>query len=71
VPSNKPTFTRFHDAANTGDAALLSQTIDEIFDPNVVVRTPLRVNETGAQMIKEVFARLHQAFPDLHVAVED
>jgi steroid delta-isomerase-like uncharacterized protein len=69
--SNKPTFRRFHDAANTGDAALISRTIDEIFDPDVVIRTPLQVKATGAQTIKEVFARLHRAFPDLHVAVED
>ncbi len=69
--SNKPAFRRFHDAANTGDAALLSRTIDEIFDPDVLSRTPLQVTTTGAQTIKEIFARLHRAFPDLHVTVED
>jgi steroid delta-isomerase-like uncharacterized protein len=69
--SNKPKFRRFHAAANTGDAALISRTIDEIFDPDVLIRTPLPVKATGAQAIKEVFARLHRAFPDVHVAVED
>jgi hypothetical protein len=30
-----------------------------------------RFKATGAQALKEVFASLHQAFPDLHVTVED
>jgi steroid delta-isomerase-like uncharacterized protein len=69
--SNKTIFRRFHDATNTGDAEILSKTIDEIFVPDVQIRTPLPVQVTGARAIKEVFARLHQAFPDLHVTVED
>jgi steroid delta-isomerase-like uncharacterized protein len=69
--SNKATFVRFHDAGNTGDAELLARTIDEIFMPDVRIRTPLPIQMTGAEAIKEVFARLHHAFPDLHVQVED
>jgi predicted ester cyclase len=69
--SNKATFRRFHDATNTGDAELISKTIDEIVEPDVQIRTPLPVQATGAQALKEVFARLHRAFPDLHVTVED
>jgi steroid delta-isomerase-like uncharacterized protein len=69
--SNKETFRRFHEATNTGDPKLISDTIDEIVDPDVLIRTPLPVQTTGAQALKEVFARLHQAFPDLHVTVED
>jgi steroid delta-isomerase-like uncharacterized protein len=69
--SNKSTFRRFHDATNTGDAELISKTIDEIFMPDVQIRTPLPVHAIGSQAIKEVFARLHHAFPDLHVTVED
>jgi steroid delta-isomerase-like uncharacterized protein len=68
---NKAAFRRFHDAANSGDAELLAKTIDEIFMPDVILRTPLPVQATGARAIKEVFARLHRAFPDLHVTVED
>jgi predicted ester cyclase len=56
---------------NTGDAELISQTIDEVFEPDVKIRTPLPVEATGAQALKEVFARLYRAFPDLHIAVED
>jgi steroid delta-isomerase-like uncharacterized protein len=69
--TNKQTLRRFHDATNTGDPELISRTIDEIVEPDVLIRTPLPVNAAGAQALKEVFARLHYAFPDLHVTVED
>ena len=69
--SNKATFRRFHDAMNTGDAELISKTIDELVEPDVLIHTPLPVEATGAQAIKEVFGRLHRAFPDLHITVED
>ena len=36
-----------------------------------MIRTPLPFEATGVQKLKEVFARLHRAFPDLHVTVED
>jgi steroid delta-isomerase-like uncharacterized protein len=68
---NKATFRRFHEATNTGDAELISKTIDEIVEPDVLIRTPLPVKTSGAQALKEVFARLHRALPDLHVTVED
>jgi hypothetical protein len=63
--SNKATFRRFQDA-NTGDVEFISKTIDEIVEPDVKIRTLLPVEATGAQALKEVFARLHRAFPDLH-----
>jgi hypothetical protein len=69
--SNKATFRRFHDATNTGDAEFIAETIDEIVEPDVLIRSPLPVQATGAQALKEVFGRLHRAFPDLHVTVED
>jgi steroid delta-isomerase-like uncharacterized protein len=69
--TNKALFRRFSDATNTGDAALISKTIDEVVEPDALIRTPVPLEATGAQALKEVFARLHQVFPDLHVAVED
>ena len=69
--SNRATLVRFHDATSSGDAELISRTIDEIVEPDVLIRTPLPIEATGAQALKEVFLRLHRAFPDLHVAVED
>ena len=68
--SNKATVRRLQDAMNTGDAELISQTIDEIFEPDVKQHTPFEA--TGTQALKEmVVARLYRAFPDLHITVED
>jgi steroid delta-isomerase-like uncharacterized protein len=69
--SNKATVRRFRDAANTGDAELISKTIDELVDPDALIRTPLPLETTGAEALKEVFARLHRVFPDLHITIED
>jgi steroid delta-isomerase-like uncharacterized protein len=69
--SNRATLTRFRDAINTGDLELISKTIDELVEPDAQIRTPLPIEATGAQLLKEVFGRLHRAFPDLHITVED
>jgi predicted ester cyclase len=69
--SNKATFKRFHDAMNTGDAEIISKTIDELVEPDALIRTPVPLEETGAQALKHVWAVLLQAFPDIHLAVED
>jgi predicted ester cyclase len=68
--SNKATVRRLLDAVNTGDVELISQTIDEVFEPDVKQHTPFEA--TGSQTLKEmVFARLYRAFPDLHITLED
>ena len=69
--SNKATFRHFHDAVNSGDAELISKTIDEVVERDVSIRTPLPVEATGAQALKQVWATLLRAYPDLHVTVED
>ena len=69
--SNKATLTRFEDALSSGDWELISKTIDEVVEPDALIRTPLPIEATGAELLKEVFAGLHRAFPDLHVTVED
>ncbi|XVQ07341.1 ester cyclase [Spirillospora sp. CA-255316] len=68
---NKATLRRFHEALNSGDLEVISKTIDEVVRPDVLIRTPLPIKSKGAQALKEVFTTLHQAFPDLHVSVED
>ena len=69
-PSNKATVRRFLDAVNSGDAELLSRTIDEVFEPDVKQHTPFEA--AGVQTLKEmVFDRLYRAFPDLHITLED
>ena len=69
--TNKATVRRFHDATNTGDLELIARTIDELLEPDALIRTPLPIESTGAQALKEVFARLLRVFPDLHVEIED
>ncbi|MGH3445665.1 MAG: ester cyclase [Nocardioidaceae bacterium] len=68
---NKATFAVLHDALNSGDPELISRTIDRVFDPDVRIGTPLPVDATGAQELKQVWAILLRAYPDLHVTVEE
>jgi steroid delta-isomerase-like uncharacterized protein len=69
--TNKSTFLRFHDAISTGDIGVVSKTIDEVVEPGVLLSTPLPVDATGADGLKEAMAMLLRAFPDLQVSVED
>jgi steroid delta-isomerase-like uncharacterized protein len=69
--SNKATVRRFCNAMNTNDAEIIAKTIDELVEPDALIRTPLPIAATGAQGLKEVFARLLRAYPDLHITIED
>jgi predicted ester cyclase len=71
VTANKAMFMRFHDAANTGDLATLEKTIDELVDPNAVIRTPLPIDATGGAALKQIWAMLYRIYPDIHLTVED
>jgi steroid delta-isomerase-like uncharacterized protein len=71
VTRNKATLRRFHDAVTSGDADLIAKTIDEVVDPDVRIGTPLPIDATGAQALKQVWGTLLRAYPDLHVTVED
>ena len=69
--SNKTMLTRFLEALSSGDWELISKTIDEVVEPDALIRTPLPIEATGAELLKRVFATLHRAFPDLHITIED
>ena len=71
VTANKAAFLRFHEAANTGDIDVISTTIDELVAPDAAIRTPLPIGATGAQALKQVWALLLRAYPDIHLTVED
>jgi steroid delta-isomerase-like uncharacterized protein len=71
VTANKAAFQRFHAAANTGDIELLANTIDELVAPDAVIRTPLPIDATGAELLKQVWAMLFRVYPDVHLTVED
>jgi steroid delta-isomerase-like uncharacterized protein len=66
---NKAAIMRLLDTFNSGDAELISRTVDEVFAPDVKQHSPFEA--TGVQTIKEVFERLYRAFPDLHLTLED
>lgn len=68
---NKAAFKRFVDILNTNDAALIDKTIDESVTPGLLFHAPVPFGATGPQALKNVMAALHEAFPDLHVAVDD
>lgn len=67
---NKAAVKRLADAANSHDPERISATVDEIFDPNWRAGGQMPIEANGPQDIKDVFATLHQAFPDLHISVE-
>jgi steroid delta-isomerase-like uncharacterized protein len=69
--TNKAAIRRFHEATNSRDPELISRTIDELFHPDVLIRTPLPIEATGAQAMREVWARLLRVYPDLTVTIED
>jgi hypothetical protein len=71
VTTNKAIFRRFRDAMNTCDMEFISKTIDELVEPDATIRTPLPGDATGAAVLKQVWAVLLRAFPDLHLTVED
>lgn len=68
---NKATFKRFHDVVNSGNAEIISKMIDELVEPDAMIRTPVPLDVTGAEALKHVWAMLLEAFPDLHLTVED
>jgi steroid delta-isomerase-like uncharacterized protein len=69
--ANRETFLRFYNVISTGDGDQINATIDEVVDPDVVPHTPLKVESSGAQGIKDRLAMLRQAFPDLDITVHD
>jgi hypothetical protein len=69
--ANKATYRRLLDAGNSGDAELISKTIDEVVEPDLLIHRRLPVEATGAQALKQVWVILLRAFPDIHVTVED
>jgi hypothetical protein len=50
---------------------LVAKTIDEFVEPAALIRTPLSIGLTARRALKEVFARLHQPTPDLHIPIDD
>jgi hypothetical protein len=71
LAGHKAVFSRLHDAVNTGDLAVISRTIDEIAEPGLLFHAPVPAGGSGVEALKQVWAVLLRAFPDIHVTVED
>jgi predicted ester cyclase len=69
--ANKAAIERFTAATNSGDEELITATIDELIAPDAVISTPLPVESSGPQIIKDGFAMLRRAYPDLRITTED
>jgi hypothetical protein len=50
--SNKELFKRFLDGMNTNDAEVISKAIDELVEPDAVIRTPVPLKVTGAKHLR-------------------
>jgi predicted ester cyclase len=71
VAGNKVAVRQFCDAMNTGDAQEISKTIDALVAPNAVISTPLPLEATGAELLKQAFTSLLRAYPDLRIEIDD
>ncbi|HEX5086518.1 MAG TPA: ester cyclase [Nocardioides sp.] len=71
LEQNKAIVTRLCDAANSHDIDLIASVIDQVVDPEVHNTTPLPVAGTGAEALKQVWAMLLTALPDIHVTIEE
>jgi predicted ester cyclase len=69
--SPRDSTLRLHEAANTRDLAIVTETIDSLVAPDAIIHTPLPFEASGAALMKELFVRLLRAYPDLHIEVED
>jgi steroid delta-isomerase-like uncharacterized protein len=69
--TNKATVRRIDEVLNSGDLELIFATIDELMAPDALIHTPLRIEATGAELAKQLWARLLRAYPDLRIAIED
>lgn len=69
--ANKAVFRRFEDTVGSGDLALIHQSIDDAFQPDVLIRTPLPVDATGVEAMKQVWTMLLRAYPDINITIEE
>ena len=69
--TNEAAFKRFHDAISSRDTEMIDATIDEIVAPGAEIHAPLPLDAAGPQLLKVIWARLLQVYPDVRVTVED
>ena len=65
---NKAIVRRLYEEANNEKKL---DVLDEIMDENVTSNTPFPESKTGLEGFKQVFAEVHESFPDYRITVED
>ena len=68
---SKAVFARFQDTVNSGDLEAVHQTIDEVVAPGLIFHAPVPMGGSATQALKQVWAGLFAAYPDIHVSMED
>lgn len=69
--ANQATYRRFHDAANTRDLDLIAKVIDEVVAQDARISTPMLDDAPATEALRQVWATLFRAFPDLVVTNEE
>ncbi|MGH9046013.1 MAG: hypothetical protein ACRDVW_01730, partial [Acidimicrobiales bacterium] len=57
--TNKATIRRFYEAVDTRESKLISKMIDELTEPDVLLRQRLPIEATGAETLIEKTVRGH------------
>ena len=65
---NKAIVRRLYEEANNEREL---DVLDEIMDEGVTTNTPFPESKTGLDGFKEVYAEVHEAFPDYRITVEE
>lgn len=68
---HKLVLRRLNEAFNSCDREVIAMTVDDVFQPDVVIDTPLKVDATGTDLMKQLWDVLLRGFPDLQVEIED
>lgn len=68
---NKAIVARLEAAVSSGDWETIATAIDELVAQDALIRSPVPTDATGRQKLKEIFATLHRAYPDLRVELDD
>jgi predicted ester cyclase len=68
---NEAAFRRFHDATNSGELKRIADTVDECVAPDAAIHAPVPLAADGPHVLVEIWAKLLEAYPDVHVTIED
>lgn len=68
---NRAAMIRIHEAVNSRDLDVIARAVDEVYHPDVRFTTPIPLPISGVEAIKQLWAMLLRAYPDVHVDMEE